>query len=268
MSSLYNRINKLCVEKMVRITDMCRQSGANRSSLSDLKTGRKKSLSTNTMMKIVDYFSVSSEYLLGFSTIHTCPGCGLEYDESDKQQASRHSEQHMKWVDAVKKYGFCWNFKEREKKHECRYYMENRSNPFAKRYESAIEMIKSYFSRSLDRYDFKLDHPLLEEYIALFIHSQKKTLPDDIFKSLKNEYGEQEGMAGTDYGNGIANPDPENQSKKEVLTTEDGSEQLIVDNETLKFIEEFRNLSPDAKKYLIDLSKLLNEKRLEGDAKS
>lgn len=45
--------------------------------------------------------------------------------------------------------------------------------------------------------------------------------------------------------------------KKEMLTTEDGSEQLVVDNQTLEFVKEFRSLSPDAQKQLLQLSKLL-----------
>lgn len=67
MSELYNRIEKLCTIKNVNITTMCKQAGVSRASLTDLKMGRKQSLSTDTLAKIAAYFDVSIDYLLGNS---------------------------------------------------------------------------------------------------------------------------------------------------------------------------------------------------------
>lgn len=65
MSKLYETIVRLCAEKGVNITELCRQSGASRGSLTDLKMGRKQSLSAETLTKIATYFGVSVDYLLG-----------------------------------------------------------------------------------------------------------------------------------------------------------------------------------------------------------
>lgn len=65
MSELYETIVQLCTEKGVTITELCRQSGASRGSLTDLKMGRKASLSAATLSKIASYFGVSVDYLLG-----------------------------------------------------------------------------------------------------------------------------------------------------------------------------------------------------------
>ena len=65
MSDLYNRIDSLCIKHGVSITTMCKESGASRASLSDLKVGRKQKLSADTLSKIAIYFSVSVDYLLG-----------------------------------------------------------------------------------------------------------------------------------------------------------------------------------------------------------
>ena len=65
MSDLYNRIAELCQNYGITITAMCRESGASRASLSDLKVGRKQNLSTETLDKIADYFGTTVEYLLG-----------------------------------------------------------------------------------------------------------------------------------------------------------------------------------------------------------
>ena len=65
MSDLYNRIEELCKENNESITTMCKESGASRASLSDLKVGRKQSLAAETLSKIAAHFSVSVDYLLG-----------------------------------------------------------------------------------------------------------------------------------------------------------------------------------------------------------
>ena len=65
MSELYKRIEELCKENHVNITTMCKDSGASRASLTDLKMGRKQSISADTLNKIAKYFSVSVDYLLG-----------------------------------------------------------------------------------------------------------------------------------------------------------------------------------------------------------
>lgn len=62
---LYNRIEQLCDKKGISITTMCRESGASRGSLGDLKAGRKQTLSSETLKKISDYFGVTIDYLLG-----------------------------------------------------------------------------------------------------------------------------------------------------------------------------------------------------------
>ena len=63
MSNLYERIDSLCKERGINITTMCKESGASRGSLTDLKSGRKQDLSIKTLTKIADYFGVSVDYL-------------------------------------------------------------------------------------------------------------------------------------------------------------------------------------------------------------
>ena len=68
MDDLYKRIDALCPQKGITITGMCKESGANRASLTDLKKGRKQGLSAETLAKIATYFKVSVDFLLGVET--------------------------------------------------------------------------------------------------------------------------------------------------------------------------------------------------------
>lgn len=65
MCDLYEKIAALCEAKGVNMSRMCRESGASRGTLTDLKMGRVKSLSADTLKKISEYFNVSVDHLLG-----------------------------------------------------------------------------------------------------------------------------------------------------------------------------------------------------------
>ncbi len=65
MLPLYERIEALCSERNLNITQMCKLTGVPRSALSDYKTGRKKSISLQNIEKIADYFEISVDRLLG-----------------------------------------------------------------------------------------------------------------------------------------------------------------------------------------------------------
>ncbi len=65
MSELYDRIARIAQEKGHSITSMCRESGASRSSLTDLKMGRKQGLSSETLRKLASCLGVSVDTLLG-----------------------------------------------------------------------------------------------------------------------------------------------------------------------------------------------------------
>lgn len=65
MSSLYENIQKLCSLKGIRPGRLCDELGLSRGLMTDLKMGRKKSVSAETAQKIAAYFGVSVGRLLG-----------------------------------------------------------------------------------------------------------------------------------------------------------------------------------------------------------
>ena len=64
MSELYENISMLLREKGVSGYKMCKDIGIRPSILSDLKSGRKQGLHTETAEKIANYFDVSVNYLV------------------------------------------------------------------------------------------------------------------------------------------------------------------------------------------------------------
>lgn len=65
MCTLYDRIIELCRSKGVTGSRMCLDLGLSKSTLSDIKSGRKKGISTATAQKMAAYLDVSVGYLLG-----------------------------------------------------------------------------------------------------------------------------------------------------------------------------------------------------------
>lgn len=65
MTDLYESILALCQEKNVRPGRLCDELGISRGLMTDLKMGRKKSISAETAQKIASYFGVSVGRLLG-----------------------------------------------------------------------------------------------------------------------------------------------------------------------------------------------------------
>ncbi len=80
MSNLYNRLKLLCDKKGVSLTKMCLECGIPKSTPTEIKMGRTKTLSSSAMMKIADYFNVSAEYLAG------------KTDEQEKSPAANSDE--------------------------------------------------------------------------------------------------------------------------------------------------------------------------------
>lgn len=65
MGNLYKNIKALCDSKKVSGAKMCADTGCPKNLLTELKTGRKKTITLETAQKIADYFSVPVDRILG-----------------------------------------------------------------------------------------------------------------------------------------------------------------------------------------------------------
>lgn len=65
MWTLYDRLDSLCKERGIKGGKMCTDLGISKSLMTDLKSGRKKTISAPTAQKIASYFGVTVGYLLG-----------------------------------------------------------------------------------------------------------------------------------------------------------------------------------------------------------
>jgi transcriptional regulator with XRE-family HTH domain len=88
MANLYENIEKLCKQRGVNVTTMCKESGASRGSLTDLKNGRKQTLKYETLDKIASYFGTSVDTLVSG-----------EQKENPRQQPQSEVDADIKWIE-------------------------------------------------------------------------------------------------------------------------------------------------------------------------
>lgn len=88
MANLYENIEKLCKQRGVNVTTMCKESGASRGSLTDLKNGRKQTLKYETLDKIASYFGTSVDVLVSG-----------EQKENPPKQPQSEVDADIKWIE-------------------------------------------------------------------------------------------------------------------------------------------------------------------------
>ena len=88
MATLYERLALLCKKRGITGWRMCNEVGISKSLMTDLKSGRKKSVNAETAQKIAAYFNVSVGYLLGEEEKEEKKEQPTEYDGlSEKRKA-------------------------------------------------------------------------------------------------------------------------------------------------------------------------------------
>ena len=65
MSDLYDNVAHLCAQQGISVTAACKRAGISPGILSDLKNGRKKTISMDTARRIAEALGVSADELMG-----------------------------------------------------------------------------------------------------------------------------------------------------------------------------------------------------------
>lgn len=199
---IYEQIDSLCRKHNTNITVMCKKAGVSRSALSDYKANRIKSISRENLRKIANFFKVDVA-LITEEKVPYCCECGLTYLPDYEEDVKIHNEKHSKRERAINKFGFCWPGMVRE---EAKYFAYEILNDPQKSIEektiAAEEILKAYFSRSLEGSGFSLEHVNCDTFIAMLLNQEqfKTRFEEQIYLELVKKYGKKEGIkSGTYY---------------------------------------------------------------------
>ena len=198
---MYTKFVEILQKKGLTPYQVSKETGISNSSLSDWKNG-KSVLKFDKMQQIANCLEIDVRYLLGGDCPY-CHLCGLTYLKDDPKDNYEHQIYHEKWEKAVNKFGFCWPYSVRESiKHANMRIIEDASKSTKEHYKAVINILKSYFSRSLYGNDFDLNHPSFNEYVSLLLNQiyWKENIPENAYKQLVFDYSTQEGFPeGTTY---------------------------------------------------------------------
>ena len=223
MSTMYSRIEKLCKENYLDITKLCRELQIPRSSLSELKSGRAKSISADKVSKIADYFHVSASYITN----------GIS-DKFSQHTVDKEKEEEIKATNRniVKNYP---------------------TTSLTDCVFAQIQVFKCLFTRSLRASGYDNRHVTFEEYVAYMLGQEtaNKNMHIDIYNELVKTFGVRYGMAdGTSIfdlsqSNATIISFKQNFDLKIALWQGDAN---IVDDEMIEDIKDFAKLLVEKKK--------------------
>ncbi|MBQ2704743.1 MAG: helix-turn-helix domain-containing protein [Clostridia bacterium] len=198
MSDLYKKVLYLTEECRITVTEMCKQAGVTRSIISEFGAGRTKRLSTGTLMKICEFFGVTTDYLTGLKSNDTirCPICGFTFPTNDEQGSLAHSEYHISFERMKNEYKKIYPLYEAEDMSaEGIGFLEGKiSLPKDLVFDTVEQMLKGLFSQSVMAKSE--GHPQFEEYAAMLLAQPrfKKALPRADYKKLCDIYGATKGI--------------------------------------------------------------------------
>lgn len=103
MCALYERIQFLCKSKGVSASKMCLDLGLSKSTMSDMKSGRKNGVSIATAQKIASYFGISVDELYGNETKKdpTAQGGEAVKNPSDELELT---EGEIAWIKIMRRF--------------------------------------------------------------------------------------------------------------------------------------------------------------------
>ena len=81
MATLYERIDELCRKKGITGGKMCNDLGISRSTMTELRKGRTKTLKLEKASKIAKYFDVSEKAIRWALSYYT-ENCGMSFNEA------------------------------------------------------------------------------------------------------------------------------------------------------------------------------------------
>ena len=261
--TFYSAFIELCNEANKTPSKVAMEICVSKSAVTRWKCGSLPS--DATLQKIAKYFNISISALLGVETNSlyvmpfTCSICGMEYNAYDEESILKHSEHHIKFTLAKKKFIYCYpHIVEEEMKANGRNVIKNAHEHTRNELEEAFHNIyRALFSRSLSGCGYNLNHVDYDKYVSMLLsHPNQKRdvldkLPFDMQQSILAHFGQTPGVIpnGQTYYNVEYNDSYKiNYSKENILRIagRDGRQiEKRLTDEQVKALEILINQLPD-----------------------
>lgn len=190
MDNLYNLIEDAARKSGFKnITEFCKDAGIPRATMSELKAGRTKRLSAKTASSVSNKLQIPLSVLPEieeYTPMIYCEECGFSFNKDDGASVSEHAVRHAKWKRAEEKFGFCWNYQDREeRKAAARQIVGDTSKSLSDKIDAEIVVLKALFSRSVQNSDYDLDHVDFQTYVSMMLNQGDGAhgIPSDVYSA-------------------------------------------------------------------------------------
>ena len=107
--TLRERIQKLCKTNGTSLNQVETELGFGRGYLSKLDSSTPN---TKKMEQVANRFGVTIDFLMGKTDTITCKECDMCYNPLDDESVKEHEKIHNRYIDALRKFGFCYSMEE------------------------------------------------------------------------------------------------------------------------------------------------------------
>ena len=194
---MVGRIKALCTDKNMSLQDLEKEISLG---VNTIYKWDKAFPSVDKVQKVAAFFNVPLDYiLLSEPNESYCPECGTS---SLKEDECYHKKQHAKWAAASSKFGFCWPYALREAlKNNGRIVLRDDSATLQERLDGAVDVLKSYFCRSLEANNYNLQHVDFETFSAMLLNQEsiRDMFPADVCDKLIEKFGQKKGIENGTY---------------------------------------------------------------------
>lgn len=174
--------------------EVAQRLGLTPQAISNYERGINK-IDVGTVSALCDLYGIGKESL--FYDVTRCPVCGYIYSASGgSSDARQHAKRHHQFVAANEEYGLLYNRAEYEKIKGLAYnIIHDSESTYEDKLEAARDILRSYFSRSVDSWGYGPGHPNFRQFAAMLLRANDYSdLGDDIKNALVKEYGLADGL--------------------------------------------------------------------------
>ena len=189
------KLKNLRIEANLTQAQVAEKLGLTYQAVSNYERGI-NSIETDVLFAMCDMYHVDPVSVLR-PGLYLCPVCGMNYDSSFAPDVDEHNRFHKSFCKAQDHFGDCCIPRSKWGSLKASAYDvlnsdEANTNDKA---EAMLNLIKVYFSKSLDAWGYNLNHPMFNDYTAMLLNQTRfKEYDESAYNVLLSKYGKKPGM--------------------------------------------------------------------------
>lgn len=188
---MYGQIIKI-LRKRIGMTqqELAKSIGFKSASAIGMVEREERQVDFDMLVKIANFFNVSTDFLLEKTEVAECPVCSLIYAPLIEEDYNEHELFHNK-ICEFKNSNLYINFRNRDRvKKDSIIIINSKTSTIGEKYDASIEYMKCYFSQNLEQLNSEPIY-FFDEYISKLLNYDfvKDIFTKEVYSMLVDKYG-------------------------------------------------------------------------------